>query len=98
MAFSSTSRYRYSTLIQTGADVFYGPRGRFSTAPSVDDAYYTVRAEDDLTRVAARMLGDARYWWVVADFNDIVDPFTSLVEGAELRVPSRRRLFMEVLR
>lgn len=96
--FPSTSRYRYSTVIQKGAEVFFGPRARYSTDLALDDAYFTAQAEDDLARVSARAFGDARYWWVVADFNGIVNPFEVLTAGQELRVPSRRRLFMEVLR
>lgn len=98
MSFAATSRYRYSTFIHAGTDVYFGPRPRYTTDLASDDGYYTVRVDDDLTRIAASTLGDARYWWVLADFNSILDPLSPLPVGAELRVPSRRRLFMEVLR
>lgn len=96
--FPATSRYRDSTFLKDGTTIYLGARPTVNTAPAMDDGFYVVRPEDDLTRVATRVFGDPRYWWVVADFNNILDPFAVLTPGAELRVPSRRRLFMEVLR
>lgn len=95
----SVSRYRYSTIIrmEDGTE-YYADRPAFSTQPRADDRYYDVRAGDTLQSIAYALLGDARYWWVVADFNDILDPFAELVPGTTLRLPSYARLWTEVLR
>ena len=95
---NATSRYRNSSVLVDGTEVYLGPRQVPATHFSAQDRYYRVVSGDDLTRVAAKVLGDPRYWWVVADFNDILDPFAELEEGAELRLPSQRRLMMEGLR
>lgn len=95
---ASTSRYRDASFLVDGDEVYIGPRQQPLTHFSSQDRFYRVVSGDDLPRVAAKTLGDARYWWVVADFNDIIDPFAVLEEGTELRLPSQRRLMMEVLR
>jgi nucleoid-associated protein YgaU len=94
----STSRYRYATFLTDGADVYVSIPPGYNTLDSTDDVYYTVQTGDDVTRVASKALGDPRYWWVVADFNDLLDPFADLVPGTQLRVPSLQRLHMQVLR
>ena len=37
-------------------------------------------------------LGEPRLWWVLAQYNKILDPFTEIVEGAQLYIPSPERV------
>lgn len=94
----SVSRYRNAPIIVQGQDTYFGPRPTYDASPRSDDRYYDVLPGDNFQRIAYRMLGDSRLWWVVADFNDIMDPFVELEPGSTVRVPSASRLWMEVLR
>lgn len=94
----SSSRYGYTPRITQGTETFYGVRLPVATYVRADDRFYEVSAQEYLPSIAHKMFGDARLWWVVADFNDIVTPMEPVLPGARLRVPSLNRLHMEVLR
>jgi hypothetical protein len=47
----------------------------------------------DLGILAYELYGTSELWWVIAELNHILDPMTEVVEGLQLRVPSRDRLF-----
>jgi nucleoid-associated protein YgaU len=93
----AVSRYRYCTVIQKGTELYYGLRPRYSTVPKTSDQFYDVQPGDTFASIAGALYGDPRYWWVLADFNDALDPFAALTPGDTLRAPSRQRLFLEVL-
>jgi hypothetical protein len=47
----------------------------------------TVKAADRLDIIAAQQMGDARWWWRIADANGAVDPFDLTAEpGISLRL------------
>ena len=48
---------------------------------------YTVSRGDTLDTIALDMYNNPTYWWVIADFNRITDPFAKLVEGSTIDVP-----------
>jgi hypothetical protein len=58
------------------------------------DQLYTVEAkfEGRLDLIAAQFLGDSRMWWVVAQYNAILDPCNEVTEGRLLRIPLKSRL------
>lgn len=91
------SRYRDAAIIGDGTNLYFGRRTIGNTLPRGDDRFATVRMVDNLHLIAFRAFGDERLWWVVADFNDILDPMADLVPGTVLRVPSMTRLWLEVL-
>ncbi|KPH27120.1 LysM peptidoglycan-binding domain-containing protein, partial [Vibrio coralliilyticus] len=49
---------------------------------------YTVSANDTLARIAQKVYGDSRYWYLLADANG-VSPNTPLTEGKRLVVPNQ---------
>lgn len=56
-----------------------------------EEASYTIYRcgiNDTLERIALNLYGNPQYWWVIADFNRIVDPFAKLKEGQELKIVS----------
>ncbi len=67
-----------------------------------DNTSYTLKANDSLQKIAYEIYGDPQFWWVIAEFNNIMDP-TPIEEGGELfpglilLVPAYERLFMEIL-
>lgn len=93
----TVSRYRETTIITLNDNPHFGFRPLRNIDQRVEDIYHEILYGDTLQRIAWQVLGDARYWWVVADFNDIIDPFEDLLPGTQLRLPSISRLYMEVL-
>lgn len=92
------SRYKKTPKVRRKGNLFYGLRPGVNTAHRGDDTYYTSQTGDSFHSLAHRLYGDVRLWWVIAEFNDVEDPFNDLVPGTTLRLPSRARLHMEVLR
>lgn len=45
-----------------------------------------------LDLIAAYTLGEPRLWWVIAQFNNILDPYSEVTEGAILYIPSKTRV------
>lgn len=68
----------------------------FSTDSS--DTEYTVdtfyEGRPDL--IAASFYGEPRYWWVITQYNNIIDPIGEIVPGRVLRIPSKDRLELMV--
>lgn len=95
---ATPSRYRNATLVANGENLYYAARATLDATKRSDDRYVDVRLGDTIHSVSHRELGDMRLWWVVADFNDITDPFADLAVGTTLRVPSITRLWMEILK
>lgn len=58
------------------------------------DSYFTVTLEevDRLDIVANKVYGVARYWWVIAMANYLLDPFDVPV-GTQLRIPTIMSLY-----
>ena len=94
---SIPSRYAKATIISDSGVTYTGIRPQVATEPRATDIFYTVQSGDTLHHIAARQLGDPRLWWVVADFNDVLNPFDALIVGATVRLPSQQRLWTEVL-
>jgi len=42
--------------------------------------------------IAKAFLGDSNLWWLVAQYNAILDPFAEISEGRVLRIPSQARV------
>jgi len=58
---------------------------------------FTLRRGDDWHTLAANTLGDMRHWWVVADYNNVVDPFETMVPGDRIAMPARDVVFFDML-
>lgn len=58
------------------------------------DVLYTVerRFEGRLDLIAALFLGEPRLWWVIAQYNSILDPYTEIVEGATITIPTAEKV------
>lgn len=44
-----------------------------------DNQQVTPQSTDNWSRISWRRLGDGRYWWIIADFSEIIDPFSELI-------------------
>lgn len=43
-----------------------------------DSQEFTPNETDNWSRIAWRKLGDGRRWWIIADYSQIIDPFSDL--------------------
>jgi len=48
--------------------------------------YYQVEENDFLDTIAYKFYGNSALWWVVADFNDITNPYEALEAGTSLKL------------
>lgn len=65
---------------------------------AVDDAKYVVDRQDRIDKLATRFYGDPGLWWIIALANGMALLPNDLDVGATIRVPSQRRVFVEILR
>lgn len=67
-----------------------------------DNRVYQPQRGDTWDRMAFRFFGDNRLWWILCDFNRVVDPYRDLemriTTGTPVVVPSLSRVNFEVLR
>ena len=45
-----------------------------------------------LDLIASVFYNEPRYWWVIAQYNNILDPFSEITGGRILAIPSKDRL------
>lgn len=53
-----------------------------------DDIYHLVKEDDTLTSLANKYYGSGRYWYIIADKNDLMDIFYLQI-GTMLTIPSK---------
>lgn len=62
-------------------------RNTISFGKSIDDRFHTVLEGDLLTDLAFIYYGDPVLWYIIADANNIFNPFDDLTPGMNLRIP-----------
>jgi hypothetical protein len=62
-----------------------------------DDRIATIDSAHHWSHYGLQYLGDARNWWIIADLSNVVDPFTELTVGDNVRIPSLQRYLFQVL-
>lgn len=67
-------------------------RTTFTTSP--DDTTYVVEKKfvGRLDLITAVYLEEPRYWWLVAQYNNLLDPHGEVTEGRVLYIPSLDRV------
>lgn len=66
-------------------------RKQLEYVPSPKDQFYVIQMGLDLTDIAYRFYGDSKYWFVLVDINNIINPF-ELVVGDTLIIPDLDRI------
>ena len=61
---------------------------------SENDVPYQVerKFEGRLDLISAMFLGEPRLWWVLAQYNSILDPHAEIKEGSIIYIPSKERV------
>lgn len=94
----SLNRYRDSILVRDDTGDWISPVTPFiDTRERKDDLLHQVKQGERLDTIAARYLGDAKLWWVVAEYNNILW-FQNIEAGDVLRLPSYETVYLELMR
>lgn len=56
-------------------------RFKLNHVPSEKDKLHTVRDYDNLSDISFDYYGNSKYWWIIADINNIDNPFELLVNS-----------------
>ena len=93
----SYNRYKEGLLVQDFDGFFLVPkRNKFDVSVRPDDRFHTVVQDDRLDLLAYKYFGDARLWWVIAEYNNVMW-FFDINIGDTLRLPSITVLNMDIL-
>jgi len=65
---------------------------------ALDDARYVVDRKDRIDKLATTFYSDPSLWWIIALANGMALLPNDLRPGSTIRVPSQRRVFVEILR
>jgi hypothetical protein len=93
---------QYSRYVQGGTTdtnnigLGWWERKIFEKDPSDLIYYVENKYANRLDLISDAFYGDARYWWVIAQYNNILDPYSEIVPGLCLVVPTKDRLFSEI--
>ena len=85
---SKDSMFSNTPVYQVGQDIVFGLRQPVISNSS-DDVQVTVTQtmSGRLDKIANQLYGSSDLWWIIADSNNMLDPFVETVTGAKLRVP-----------
>ena len=98
MANQNSLYNKYSRYVAGGVsehddgEIEWWERSIFSKDPTdtvyVVENFYSGRCD----LIANAFYGESRYWWVIAQYNNILDPFTEIIPGRILLIPTKDRL------
>ena len=85
MSVSRESRYNYSaTILVADAAGFLVEKPHLDIRPQLvnivhpDNVEFSPSGNDTWSRIGWRKLGNGRRWWIIADYSQILDPFSEL--------------------
>ena len=86
MTVQANSRHNHSAIISVVNSAggqeeqdHLGIRPRVQLTVSADNFEYTPSISDNWSRISWKLLGDGRFYWVIADQSNIVNPWTDLL-------------------
>lgn len=88
-----SSRYVSGGITEVNSQALeWWERNKFQQDAS--DRTYVVEARFNgrLDLIATSFLENSRLWWIIAQYNSILDPFNEIVEGRVLYIPTISRV------
>lgn len=98
VAIRDTSRLVYSQLLELDGVEHWEHPEYPEILPANDDAIHEVKRTDRIDLIAWNHYGTADLWWVIAIANDMRLLPNDLASRTEIRIPSSRRVFTQILR
>lgn len=83
----ATNRYKNCETLTLDGRRYLGTRVIPEYPRRPDDRFHTVREADRIDLLAQHYFGDARFWWIIADYNGLSFPLEMPEVGTILRVP-----------
>jgi hypothetical protein len=74
-------------------------RKRLVDIKDLDDIDFVLSDPRHINRpdaISFKFYGNAKYWWIIAERNDITDPFTGFYKGRKLKIPSMEAVRKEL--
>ncbi len=95
---SKESRHRSSYVVEETD----GTRYLSTPKPPVfeereDDIVHIMKETDRLDLLAYKYYGNAAWWWVIAERNDIIFPLNLPEIGTRIKIPSYEYVVMEIM-
>jgi hypothetical protein len=91
--YNKYSRYVAGGVAETAnSRIEWWERNQLQTDNS--DIIYAVENfyEGRLDLIASVFYNEPRYWWVIAQYNNVLDPVSEITAGRILRIPTKDRL------
>jgi hypothetical protein len=93
-----TSRLRFARLLELGGVECWELPEYPSIEPQPDDILYTVARLDRIDLLAHRFYNSSELWWIIAIANNLRLLPNDLRENMQLRIPTARRVYTEILK
>lgn len=94
---NNLSRYTLVPIFYNSVDRRYQPGFPMRLDKNTPFVKHEVKAGDTLDSLALYYYGNPTYYWIIADFNDFLDPFIPLIVGKIINIPAFQSLtFYEV--
>lgn len=64
----------------------------FDNVDQMPDNYYTlykIQEGDTWTNISYKVYGNIKPWWIICKFNNIKNPFTDLIVGKIIKLPTQ---------
>jgi hypothetical protein len=74
-------------------------RKKLADIPDLDDTDFMIADSAHVNRpdaIAYKFYGNAKFWWIIAERNEILDPFTEFYKGRKLKIPSMEMVRKEL--
>jgi len=74
-------------------------RKKLSDVPYLDDLDFMISDPKFVNKpdaIAHNFYGNAKFWWIIAERNEISDPFTGFYRGRVLKIPSMEAVKKEL--
>ena len=96
--YSTNSRYSSGGKTET-TEKFLGFWDRVTFPEDSSDGIYTLEKiyQNRPDLLAFAVYGDSSLFWIILQYNNIIDPFTEFKEGIVLKIPTKDRVLSDFL-
>ena len=77
---------------------FWEMRINLAESKDLDDIDFLIADPKYINRpdaISYKFYGNAKYWWVIAERNEINDPFTGFYQGRVIKIPTMEKVKKE---
>ena len=94
---NNLSRYALVPIFYNKLDKTYQPGFPMRLRKDIPYIKHIIKAGDTLDSLSLYYYSNPTYYWIIADYNNIFDPFLPLVVGEQILIPTFQQLeFLEV--